>query len=466
MTFQQVNTPLETSISVSINSILNSFRYNCSNWIYIPGSDEDSYKKRREQDEFLLSTNTKRFMMLVVRKSKDKFDDVLPLYKVNALCFIDGDYEHDIIQTHSGGSNYIDPNLTDDGYWLHYSYVVFDFTASETKNSILVTNSDAVPTRGLFTLEITDTYNKKLGRLPFNSYIKFISIGSGIDTSTFSYPIYNQGISDGFMNVMRDIMTGEMIGYSTKNTPNCFTIEDDGGYPYTQMGYQNIIIPTGAIDIVTSDFSQDFIIDFKPLSGSIFNDELLSIKQKCIMMMTEDQIGLLKVKQNNITNNDIQTLASRRNCEISLIPCPKNGDIFIVVSANANWSLKANNLLVIESLSHVFDDGEDGEDGDILPPGSTPLVLPQTSKSISSDRPIDDGVINYIFNLYKLFFKHKEYCLTNENSYGGDIKFKIKEIEVPCFTQCDISKGKSTYDIELENWNGDTTHNIYIDLIV
>lgn len=460
MAFQQVNTPLETSISVSINNILNSFRYNCSNWFYIPGSDEDSYEKRREHDEFLLSTNTKRFMVLIVRKSKYEFDDVLPLYKVNAFCFIDGDYAHTITQTHSGNSNYIESNLTEDGYWLHYSYVVFDFTANETKNSILVTNSDAVPTKGLFSLELTSYDDKKLERLPFNSYIKFISIGSGLDTSTFSYPIYNQGISDGFMDVMRDIMTGEMIGYSTKNTPNCFTIEDDGGYPYTQMGYQNIIIPTGAIDIVTTDFSQDFIIDFKPLSGSIFNDELLSIKQKCIMMY-EEPIGSLKVKQNNITNNDIQTLASRRNCEISLIPCPKNGDIFIVVGAGANWSLKANNLLVVESLSHVFD----GEGDGILPFSSTPLVLPQTSKSISSDRPVDDGVINYIFNLYKLFFKHKEYCLANVNSYGGDIKFKIKEIEVPCFTQCDISKEKSTYDIEVENWNGDTTHNIFIDLI-
>lgn len=461
MTFQQINTPMETGVSVAINSILNSYRYNRSNWIYVPGSDNDSYLKRREQDELLLTTNTKRFMVLLVRKGKYETDDTLDPFDIQANCFIDGDYQHTITQTNGIGSNYVEAGLTQDSYWLHYSYVVFDFTPSETKNSILVTNSDGVPTKGLFTVQILEEgTTKALNHLPFNTYIRFISIGSGINTDNFAYPVYNNGISSGFLDVIRDISTGEMRGYTSKNTPNSFLVEDDSGYPYTQMCYQNIVIPIGAIDI-GSDYNPDFVIDFKPLQSGVMNDELLSLNQKCIMM-SEDQIGLLKVKQNNTTVNDVQTLASRRNSEISLLPMPKNGDILIVKESGTTWSFKANNLLVVEPLCNVYIGDSDG----ILPVGATPLVLPQTSKSITSSRPIDDAVLNYTYNLYKLFFKHKEYCLTNVNSYGdGDILFKIKEIEIPCFTQCDISKEKSTYDIMIENWNSDTTHNIFIDLI-
>lgn len=459
MTFQNINVPIETSINFAFNNILNSFRYNFSNWIYVDGADVDSFEKRREQDEFILSTNTKRFMCIIVRKSKYETDDVLPLYKIRAFAFIDGDYQHSITQTNDIGSKYIDSNLQDDGYWLHYSYVVFDFTADEVKNSITVTNSDGVPTKGLFTMQLEGTDDKKLERLPFNSYIRFATVGSGIDTSNFSYFIYNQMVSSGFMDVTRDIMTGEMIGYSTKNTANIFTIDDTNGYPNSNLGFQNIVIPVGAIDISDS-YNPDFTIDFKTLSNKPFNDELLNLKQKCIFM-SEDQIGLLKVKQNNITINETQTLASRREYQINYIPCPKNGEILIVKESGTTWSLKSNNLLILEPLCDIYN-----EDG-ILPTDVTPLVLPQTDKNISSYRPIDDGIINYIQNLYKIFHKSKEYCLSHKNTYGdGDIYFKIHEIELPCFTKSDNSSQKANYNIKVENWNSDTTHNIYIDLFV
>lgn len=461
MVFQKVNTPLETDINTAFNSILNSFRYNMSNWIYIPGSGSGSYQKRREHDCFLLSSNTKRFMVLLIRNSSTETDDALPGYKVQANCFIDGDYQHTITQTYNTSSIFVNADLINTvNHWLHVSYVVFDFTPSETQNGILVTNSDGVPTKGLFSLELLDLYNKKVQGLPFNTYIRFISIGSGIDTTNFAYPLYKQAISSGFMDVCRDIMTGQMIGYSSKTTPNSYLIEDDSGYPYTQMCYQNIIIPTGALDI-SSGYNPDFMIDLKTLNESDIINNLLNTKQKCILM-TEDQFSIW-IKQDGNTISDIQTLSTRLNSELTLFPLPYKGDISITKESGTTWSLKANNILVVQPLAYVYP-----EDDGILSSDSTPLVLPQTSKSITSDRPIDDGVINYIYNLYNLFFKHKEYCLTNVNSYNGgdiDITFKIKEIAIPCYTEFGISKSRPSYTIMVENWNSDTTHNVYIDLI-
>ena len=462
MAFQPVNQTLVTDINVAFNSILNGFRYNMSNWIYVPGSGSGDYTKRRENDGFLLSTNTKRFMVILVRKSDSDTIDTLPLYTVNVKCFINGSFNHTITQTNNVVSEYVDPKVSNErGYYLHTSYIVFDFTTSETQNSILVTNSDGVPTKGLFFLELRTYNNKDLTLLPFNTYIRFASIGSGIDTTDFAPLLYKNPVAPGFMDVCRDIMTGEMIGYSAKNSSNSYLIEDDSGYPNTQIGYQNIIIPTGALDI-SSDYNPDFVIDFKTLNESSIRSNLLNANQKCILV-TENQFSIW-VKQDGDSISDIQTLSSRLNSELTFFPLPYNGDIAITKDSGTTWSLRANNILVTQTLSDVFVGDDDG----ILDPLTTPLVLPQTSKLITSDRPIDDGVINYIYNLYNLFFKHKEYCLTNVNSYNGgdvDITFKIKEIGLPCSTQASMIKNKANYTIMLENWNGDTTHNIYIDLI-
>lgn len=474
MIFQNVNQPLDRSISGMLGDIISKYRYNMSNWILIPGSDDDDREWNRVQSEWLLSTYTKRFMVLMTRFAKGKdYDDTkpedrknLPLYKAKVNCFIDGDYQHTVTQTNGNGYKQIDGGiLLDDDYKiLYYSWIVFDFTPNEVKNSITVTDLNGIPSKGLFTLELLDSDDKKVTYLPHSTNMRFIMIGSGIDTSTFSYPTYKQELSDSFFDVLNDVMRGQMIGY-TKGVYNTYELDNGLDYPMNQFIPQNIILPIKPYDLNDSAYDDIYFVynrNVQEASDGLYNNLLRGNKKECLIIMDEPDYNFVSYPDTTLVGRGIQ-LANRRNSDVFLSPSCENMVIHLHLPDSGVYSVNCNNILLVERASNIY-----SIDG--LLPDNTPLLPPQVSTLISNDRPLDDGICNHIYRLYANWFKNNDYRLTyttREDHVAGQIFLEndIKEVGINMYLSSYADRVLDIHDIELESWNSDTTHNIYIDFI-
>lgn len=471
--FQEVNKPLNIEINNQIMSMLYHYRYNSSNWIRTGDGRNDG----RLMSNWLLSTNTKRFMVLMTRlvttpdytDTDDEDKQILPYLKVNIGCFIDGVYYHDVTQTNNIGGRWIsnEEGVGGNYTYLYYSYVVFDFTtANEVKNSITVTDLNKVPTKGLFSLsmEVSNDNDKwvSLVILPNNTNIRFISIGSGIDTTDMLPIINKSAIDTKTTTVIKDIILGKMVGY-TRAVSNDFELDTEQLYPHNQYVPKNIVLPLSNIPYgLALETNNTLSILYNKMEQGLFDGVIDGCDKEGITFLptfTSESITML-----NTTRGHSFQMSERFNLIPSIFYF--DGGFEYTMNEPDSFYYTFNNILLIEKRSNVYKITADS----FFIDRDTPLVPPQFKSVSASYKPFDSCMVNLINSMYNRWYKPLEYtlkCKSTPYIHGVDAYIQDVITEIPNIMnlKCYMSDTSDSYDIEVSNWNSDTTHNIYIDFI-
>lgn len=465
--FQKINDLLDININNYILNLTNRYRYNNSNWLFNSASTPLTYSGDTDTiSEFLLSTYTKRFMVLLCEYKNNT--DSMDLYKVKVNCMINGDYQHSVTQTNGRGYKYVDFDPTNQKpRYLHWSYVIFDFTANEVKNSITVTDLNAVPTNGLFTLQFLDNEDKELIVLPKNQYMRFTMIGSGIDPNYITIPFFNTQITDTTFEFLRRLQTGEMQGYTRGRRQHNsieLNIGESGFKDYCTM--QNIILPVSKRDLTASTTIAKLNVMYQTLIENGLHQNILNDVDKKILYLgkTPSSTTLYDIDidyQN--TDNVIQTEGNYRSSK-NLLMMDYGKNFELNLRNQTNLLFPTNNMLLISQSYKQFDS---------LLNELSPLVLLQLSTlnvgTSAYKRVYDDTLSNVLFNWHNLSMKSLDYVLTyNVTSHLGDgddtgsYNIWIKEIENQINMYQYNNDTQTSYDIEVKDWNSDTYHNVYI----